>query len=225
MANVEPISGYSWKTVERYAHAFGAGPVAVFVRPPKKKFKLTDDMYPDLEDRAGYEAMVNQSHLKGAAEAVRAWNKATGQAVFMLVNDPAAADIVVNFGDVPGTFAAYGGAETEPGEVSKGAVTARPDQWFSEQLATHELGHAAGLGHPETKTATEENPYGDYTQVMSGGPKPSKAESRRVASLYTQPSPVSHEQAVARNAGGSLPPKKKKRKSYAEGADTNSREG
>lgn len=189
MAKVEPIWDMTWPQLVDYAHGFGAGPVTVYARPPKKPFILADDMYPDLEDRDKYERYVNRTHEIGLANAVRMWNKAAGVAVFRVVDAPEGADIIMKFtGDLQNEGAAAEGSPvgTKPGE-SRGAVWFDRDQPSGKRTVAHELGHAVGLGHPNTgATRAASGPtkdYADTQQLMSSAARPSPQEAGRVQEL------------------------------------------
>lgn len=171
MAKVEPLwedFGYSWEDWDRHAHEYGAGPVTVTA---KEKWMIP-----------------------AVAEAVRRWNESIGFAVFKLdARDKKGADIVVKIGETePNTGAdaqPYGGSRQEwidiakqlrPPSIAEQAdrddeagnplPPIPPAQWAKMMLSgllTHELGHMAGLGHPQTPATAVGGPYADSTLAMS----------------------------------------------------------
>jgi hypothetical protein len=209
MAGTEGIWGWGWGKVQAFAHGYGDGPVTVYAKPRTKRYVLPEGWYPDLvgEERADFEEYMQNSHVVAAAKAVRMWNRATGFAVFQLVDDPKGVDITIHLGD------ALPGAEGGPtqyalgsGEGSKGGITVNPNTQADRSLLGHELGHTLGLAHPEVTLASVDEAYreyGDVRKLMSGGRTPAKPEIRRVQRLYGDTEVVP--QVAGRGPGGPRP--------------------
>lgn len=144
------------------AHAYGEGPVTV---SPKYEKNLA---HPKRD-------------LAALAKAVAAWNKATGIAMFRLVDDQEA-DIVVSITAAGGDQAGAPGAAAtgSPPGYNEGQTQGQINVYGENTdpaVYKHELGHTLGLAHSGVGTDT----YASTTSVMGSANNPSAAEGAVVA--------------------------------------------
>jgi hypothetical protein len=155
--------GFEFADVEAVAHGYGAGPVTVYAKADGVANKA--------------QALVN------TAKAVRAWNQATGIAVFTLVSTPDLADIVVNMSDEADPL--------NPDVAGTGTPLPAPDlsgttgvvnvfgDGTNPQVLAHEFGHTLGLSHPGPPGFEYEDP----NSIMGNGPGVSYKEAALVSRL------------------------------------------